>query len=1006
MPQRSCHLAASLPAKTAKNYVVDLARDPASMADNRNSGEFHYGADARKFIAANSPLRCLLALCVCLLAFSPSARSDEKTENADRLAFFESRIRPVLISYCYECHSADSKEVRGGLLVDSREGLAVGGDSGSAIHREKPEESLLLKALRYEDGLEMPPAKKLPDSVIADFEQWIRDGATDPRSGKVPVRKAAVDLEKGREFWSFRPVAKPSVPEGDREWARNEIDQFISSHWPEGTSPPQDAAADVVLRRLHIVLTGLLPEPEEQKQFIAAWNENPDEAVAGAVDRLLLSPRYAERWGRHWLDVVRFAESTGGGRSMMLPDAWRFRDYVIDSFRRDKPFPQLVREHLAGDLLPSSTDAQHDEQVVGSGYLMLGAINYEEQDKEQLRMDVVDEQIDSLGRTFLGMTLGCARCHDHKFDPVPAADYYALAGIFRSTKALVPGNVSGWVTRPLKKGVDQAAIDAWKLKDGELEKQIASLKKLVRNRGTRTSAPGIQDLAGVIVDDSEAVLEGVWTDSMFQQPFLGDGYRHSGQPRKGIKATYSATLPKDDEYVVRMVINHAESRSDRVPVMISHVDGETQVEVSQRNSPPGDGVFAELGRFRFSADTPAKVVVLAEQASPGYVIVDAIQFVSASMMPASEMPVELAGQNREQLESRLKALEEERKKHAAAKPDAPVAMCVEDEKQPADWHLHVRGEIRNLGPVVPRGFLSVTEQASLASRPAGGFAGSSGRRELAEWVASDSNPLTARVLANRIWLNVMGEGLVRTPDNFGTTGELPTHPALLDFLASALVHDDAWSTRAMIRRLCLSRTFRMTSVPDSKLASKDPDNRLWTHAFERRMDAETVRDCLLQISGQLDLKVVAGPTIGRVSQYDNEYHHADHPMFCRSVFVPTFRNSVLDAFEIFDAANPNSVVGRRNESTRPAQALYLMNSPFVAAQASYAARRVLKEEEFQQAGVDFRVDYVFRRCVGRLPVPEEKALVLEIVGDDPNSETAWAEVFHSLFASFSFRHLQ
>ncbi|MFO0980125.1 MAG: DUF1549 domain-containing protein [Planctomycetaceae bacterium] len=693
-------------------------------------------------------------------------RADDTKLDARKLAFFESQIRPVLIRHCYECHSADSKELRGGLLVDSREGLVIGGDSGPALQTDKPAESLLLKALNYKDGLEMPPDRKLPETVIADFETWIRDGAVDPRSGKAPVRKAAIDLEKGRTFWSFRPVAAPLLPEGRRDWVRNEVDQFISADWPAELPSPQDAAPDVVLRRLYVVLTGLLPEPEEQEAFIAAWNQNADEAIAGVVDRLLQSPRYAERWGRHWLDVVRYAESTGGGRSMMLPDAWRFRDYVIDSFRRDKPFPQLVREHIAGDLLPSSSDSRHDEQVIGSGYLMLGAINYEEQDKEQLRMDVVDEQIDSMGRTFLGMTLGCARCHDHKFDPVPTTDYYALAGIFRSTKALVPGNVSGWVTRPLKLGVDQAAVDAWKKKDSDLEQQIASLKQLVRNPGSRISAPGLKDLAGVIVDDSDAVLEGVWTDSKFQQPFIGEGYHHSGQPRKGIKATYSATLPGDDEYVVRMVINHADSRSDRIPVMISHVDGETQVEVSQKSAPPGDGVFAELGRFRFSAGTPAKVVVLAEQASPGYVIVDAIQFVSTSLMPVSEMPAELAGQSREQLEARLKSLEDERKKHTAVKPNAPVAMCVEDEKQPGDWHLHVRGEIRNLGPVVPRGFLSVTEQASLSSRPAHELTGSSGRLELAEWIASDSNPLTARVWANRIWLNVMGEGLCQNSGQF------------------------------------------------------------------------------------------------------------------------------------------------------------------------------------------------------------------------------------------------
>lgn len=942
----------------------------------------------------------LPVLCLSIILVQSQVSADD----AEKLAFFESRIRPVLIQHCYECHSADSRELRGGLLVDSRKGLAAGGDSGPALSHDKPEHSLLLKALRYEDGLEMPPEKKLPASVIADFEQWIRDGATDPRSGKAPARKHSIDLEKGQEFWSFRPIAPTTIPEGQRSWAINDVDRFVSSRWPDSQVAPADAPPDVVLRRLSLVLTGLLPEPEEQLAFTAAWEQDRDAAVRSVVDRLLESPRYAERWGRHWLDVVRFAESTGGGRSMMLPDAWRFRDYVIDSFRKDKPYPQLIREHIAGDLLPSSSDAQHDEQVIGAGYLMLGAINYEEQDKEQLRMDVVDEQIDSMGRTFLGMTLGCARCHDHKFDPVPTSDYYALAGIFRSTKALTPGNVSGWVTRPLKNGVDQAAIDAWKQKDSELEKQIAALKKLVQNSGKRSAAPGLSELAGVIVDDAEAVLEGEWTDSQFQQPFVGEGYKHSGQPRKGTKATYTTSLPKDDEYEVRMVINHADSRSDRIPVVISHVDGETQLEISQKAVPPVDGVFTSLGRFRFSSDIPAKAVVLAEQAAPGYVIIDAIQFVPTAEMPLNDMPAELAAESRPQMEARLKSLEAERKKHTASRPNAPVAMCVEDEKQPADWHLHVRGEIRNLGPVVPRGFLSVTHQASLPSRPTGELTSTSGRRELADWISSDANPLTARVWVNRIWLNVMGEGLVRTTDNFGTTGELPTHPELLDYLAGTLIRKDHWSTKAMIRRLCLSRTFRMSSVPSSDLEKTDPDNRLWTHAFERRMDAETLRDCLLQISGQLDLSVSGGPTIEKISQYDNEYRHPDHPKFCRSVFVPTFRNSMLDVFEIFDAANPNSVVGKRNESTRPAQALFLMNSPFVAAQAKDAARRILADEDFRNMPVADRIDYAYRLCLGRLPVADEKAVLLEVVGDDPDSEVVWSEVLHSLFASFSFRH--
>ncbi|MBM4077471.1 MAG: DUF1549 domain-containing protein, partial [Planctomycetes bacterium] len=381
-------------------------------------------------------------------------------------------------------------------------------------------------------------------------------------------------------------------------------------------------------RRLNFVLTGLPPTPEEQARFAIDWNANPDAAIESTVDRLLASRRYAEHWGRHWLDVARFAESTGGGRSLMMPDAWRFRDYVINSFHQDKPLPQLIREHIAGDQLPSVSDAQHDEQLIGVGYLILGAINYEEQDKEFLRMDVVDEQIDSLGRTFLGMTLGCCRCHDHKFDPIPTTDYYALAGIFRSTKSLTPGNVCGFVTAPLRVGYDKLAIDQWTAKDKELETRIAELKKEIKSQTSTASGTAM----------------------------TGD--------------TVSA------------------------------------LETSNR-------------------------------------------------------------------EAELKRLEGDRKTLAKLKPDIPIAMCVVDEDQPADWHLHIRGEIRNLGAVIPRGFLSVaspnshiqspdvtnTENlsanagrtiASLTQQPAIS-PGTSGRRELAEWIASPQNPLTARVYVNRVW---------------------------------------------------------------------------------------------------------------------------------------------------------------------------------------------------------------------------------------------------------------
>jgi cytochrome c553 len=970
--------------------------------------------------------RILLAILLlpCFASVSANAADDaesESTESADpaQLKFFEERIRPVLVEHCYSCHSADAKSIKGGLVLDSREGILAGGDSGPALVPKKAADSLLLQAMKHE-SLEMPPERKLPENVIADFSKWIENGAADPRTGGVVQKKQAIDISKGREFWSFRPVQKTSVPEVGREWAKNGIDHFVAATQQEKLSSSQsladavagDASADALIRRLTFVLSGLAPTLEEQQQFASAMKTDPDAAIAATVDRLLASPRYGERWGRHWLDVTRFAESTGGGRSMMLPDAWRFRDYVIGSFNEDKPFDQLIREHLAGDLLPADSDAQRDEQVIGVGYLMLGAINYEEQDKEQLRMDVVDEQIDSMGRTFLGMTLGCCRCHDHKFDPIPTTDYYALAGIFRSTKSLTPGNVCGFVTAPLKVGFDKAALEQWTAKDAEFEKQIAALKAIdTTETPGRPGAPALKSLQGIVVDDSDAQFDGEWVGSSFQQPFVGAGYRHAGSPRLGISATYEAMLPEDGEYVVRMVINHAESRSDKVPVLISHADGESVSYANQQLKPPGDGVFAELGRYRFEKSQVAKVVVKASEASPGYVIVDAVQFVPVALMPSAAPTVAKSGEkteSREAVEERkteIKRLEKERKELAKQKPEIPVAMCVEDEKTTEDWHVHVRGEIRNLGPKVPRGFITVATPAEQsAAITSGSLKSTSGRRELADWVASPQNPLTARVYVNRVWANLVGEGLVRTPDNFGETGERATHPELLDYLAATFM-EEGWSTKKLIRRICLSRTFRMSASGVPKQLKSDPDNRLLTRANRRRLDAEALRDSLMQISGMLDLSVASGRTIAKLSTYDNEYRHAAYPLRVRSVYVPSFRNTMLDLFEIFDGANPNLVTGKRTRSTRPAQALYMLNSPFVMEQAKLSAENLLKSPEYSADNAEDSIRRAWRKCLSREPSREELQATLNVIGEDPRSVEAWTEVFHALFASVDFRFL-
>ncbi len=344
------------------------------------------------------------------------------------ITFFEKKIRPVLVEQCYRCHSAEKRQ-RGGLEVDTREALLKGGESGPAIVPHKLDKSLLIQALRYTDPeLEMPPNGKLPAHVIADFEKWVKMGAPDPRTGKKVVKDYGIDIEEGRKFWSFQQVQKPSLPVvKNKTWSRHPIDQFLLAQWEKkGIEPVGDADRVTLIRRAYFDLIGLPPSPKQIDDFV---NDQSPNAFAKVVDALLASPHFGERWGRHWLDVARYAESSGGGRSLLFPDAWRYRDYVIHSFNSDKPYNRFIKEQIAGDLLKAQEDRERFWNIVATGFWILGPINYELQDKPVLDSDVIDEQLDTMGRTLMGMTIGCARCHDHKFDPIPTKDYYAMAVI-------------------------------------------------------------------------------------------------------------------------------------------------------------------------------------------------------------------------------------------------------------------------------------------------------------------------------------------------------------------------------------------------------------------------------------------------------------------------------------------------------------------------------------------------------------------------------------------------
>ncbi|MDF1745539.1 MAG: DUF1553 domain-containing protein [Gimesia sp.] len=922
----------------------------------------------------------------------------ENADSKDRgIAFFETKIRPVLIKHCYECHASDSKSIRGGLLLDTLAGTLKGGDSGTALVPGKPAESLLLESLRY-DSFEMPPSGKLAPEIISDFETWIKMGAPDPRKGESKSIRHKIDIEKGREFWAFQPIQKQSLPlVSDPNWNRSGIDRFIRAEQEkQKLTPAPESDRVTLIRRLYYDLTGLPPTPGQIDQFL---NDQREDATARLVDRLLESPHFGERWGRYWLDIARYSQSTGGGRSLLYQSAWRYRNYVIDSFNQDKPFDEFILEQIAGDLLESKDYLQQRERWLATGFLLLGPSNYEQQDKELLRMDIIDEQIQTVGKAFLAMTLGCARCHDHKFDPIPATDYYALAGIFRSSKFLTPGNVSGWTKRPLPlPPKQQHAIDKFNQSLASLTSQKESKQKELEQLK--------QELNTITIDDTSATLVGNWQQSTYIKNYIGKGYIHDQHAAKGKKQVkFTPHQLKSGRYDVQLAYNSDQSRASRVPVTIKTSKKTHTVYVNQRLKPT-DGAYASLGSFDFTG-TKNEEIIVSNEGTDGFVIVDAIRFVSAPVEPTPENQQQAAvKQNRQrmlEIKATKKHIKELSAKIAEKKKSAPKAipeiMSIYESDEPGDYHLLIRGDVHHLGKKVPRGFVSVAQASDSVSIPEN----TSGRLELAQWIASSQNPLTARVYVNRIWHHLFGEGLVRTVDNFGFRGETPSHPELLDFLALKLVENN-WSTKSIIREIVLSRTYQLSSQSNIDQREADPTNRLLTHQNHRRLDAESIRDTILFVSGKLDL-TQHEQTIRPDTKSEYGYQFHDH---FRSVYIPVFRNRLHDLLAIFDFPDPNLSLGRRNTSTLSTQALFLMNNPFVTEHSQNIAQRLIDEFPEDQSA---RIGALFRTTLGRLPDSSEKADAkrylnqAQSTGDQTELET-WSVFCQTIIACIDFRYIK
>lgn len=948
----------------------------------------------------------LIAASTTLLGASASnvlgAEAEAKEVRDMELQFFENKIRPVLVEHCYQCHSESAEKVRGGLLLDSASSSREGGDSGPAVVPGKPGESLLLDAIRHET-FEMPPSGKLADTVVADFETWIAQGAVDPRTAATSRQvQPTIDIEAGKEFWCFRPLSFSPPKLQNRDWCESTIDRHLMARMEDaGLEPVADADRVTLVRRAYYALIGLPPTPDEVRHF--ADDESPTPiAFANMVDELLESKHFGERWGRHWLDVVRFAESSGGGRTLLFPDAWRYRDYVIDAFNDDMPYDEFLREQIAGDLLETDDWRLRRRRLTATSFLVLGPTNYELQDKDILEMDIVDEQIDTIGKAFLGMTIGCARCHDHKFDPIPTEDYYALAGILKSTKSVIHSNVSTWNTMALPVEPEQeTALAKHEAELADMNRELKSIKdELESLEGDKDSPVSLTSIAGIVVDDAVAEKRGDWKGSTFNKRYVGEGYIHSGDQSDDLSVIYRPSLPKPGRYEARISYTAGSNRSTRVPIQIWHADGETTVYVNQQKKPSIDGLFESLGVFLFSPGA-TKLTISNADAASGVVIADAVQLIEETQLDeVSEADEEAATQDarRSELVQTVKELEAKIKSANESGPKRPIAMAAVDEEETKDIHLAIRGMAHNKGPIVPRGVLQVAsrEEFPRISQQ------TSGRRELAEWIVSPENPLTARMIVNRVWYWLFGEGLVRTVDNFGSMGEAPSHPDLLDHLAEEFIRD-GWSIKRLIRRIMLSHVYRLDSSPQHRNAEIDPANRLLWRMNRLRLDAESIRDSLLYVSGNLDLHS-GGPNIkpGTKIEYDYEF---DSPR--RSVYLPVFRNTLPPIFGTFDFADPNIQSGKRTTSTIATQALLLMNHPFVIEQSRDAAKTLLAkiEQVDRPSFASEHVEYCYLQVLGREPTPTELDLSAQFVGDGSDTQQ-WSLLYQTLFQSIQFRYVE
>ena len=942
---------------------------------------------------------CALLMMVCAGQSTLCAADPDTT-------FFETKIRPALIEHCLECHATET-EASGGLLLDSRQGWATGGDLGPAIKPGDVDASLLIRAIRYDDpDVEMPPEGKLPAAVIADFETWIKQGAVDPRKQPAsgdPEQATESVAEKAAKHWSYQPPVIDDALASRADLIDHLIDRQIKSQQLTKASPARPA---VLIRRLAFDLQGLPPDPAEVKAFA---DQASPEAYEALVDRLLESPQFGEHFARHWMDVARYADSITL-RGFVLNDAWRYRDYLVSAYNQDRPFDQMIRDQIAGDLLATGDLEEDRLRAVATGFLALGNSNLEDQDKTKLEFDHLDEQLETIGRAFMGQTIGCARCHDHKFDPITAEDYYSMAGIFRSTVPLAHANLSKWISAPLPISPEQQQrYDRLKKELQVVAAQIKSFKAQQTGKPAKGSLIALDSLPGIVIDDEQATYVGDWTHSTSAKPYVGKGYHHDANTSQGNKsATFEPKTIKTGRYEVRMAYTHGTNRATQTIVQVFSANESKMVRVNQRLAGPIDGSWISLGEYPFEAGGQAFVMVSNEDAD-GHVIVDAIQFLPvgqpdqkiAKADPQKERESKEQREVQKKLAKQVSELQAKEKQLKAEVANRPTYLSISEGEPKQEVAIRVRGNPHQFGVKVRRGFIAAVGQADHFAKQIP--LDRSGRVEFAHWIADPQNPLTARVYVNRVWSWLMGEGLVTTENQFGTTGAPPTHPELLDHLAQQFI-DQGWSTKQLVKQIVTSDAYRRSSRRDQSSQQRDPENRYYSAANVRRLPVESLRDAMMMASGRLQM-TMGGSLIPKGLSADYNFNHQGYR---RSLYQPVFRNSLPPLFQAFDFADPSVSVGDRNQSTVATQALEIMNHPWVIDCAAVTAKRVLDEKQWRQSAE--LVDRLYWLCLARQPSKQElescvQFLTAEEASKSPDSQRV-QDLVQALFVSIDFRYLE